>query len=149
MRTEIKKYGDANIDLDEFIGRMLPEYVRTLEIDGVDVKSGLRRSIEDSECHALFYGDTPVVIFGVSRAGAECPANVWAVQARGYENALVAFVRRGREITDEWAGRFGVIYGHVKAGNEKMLRWLSWCGFEIHPCDRGYAEAVKIWDSQR
>jgi hypothetical protein len=146
MSHRVERFSDAGIDLDEFVGRMLPAFRAEIEGAGADLAETVRASVSCSgdECYVGFIDDTPVVLFGAVMY--EGCANVWVMQASGYERALIAFMRAGKEASDIWARRYGVIFGHIKSHNEKMIRWAVWCGFAVAGVTpNGYTEVVKRW----
>jgi hypothetical protein len=148
LRHSIAKLSEKPVDIGEFCSRLLPVYIGEAEAIGLDPAGALLASIAASgdECYGGWVGGTPVAIFGAALYPNSPGANLWVIQARGYERALVGFMRQTKRITDEWAEKYGHVYGHVRADNRRMVRFCLWCGFEAVPADRGgvlYAEVHK------
>jgi hypothetical protein len=157
VRHKIARLSEKPVDIREFCSRLLPVYIEEAAAIGEDPANTLLASIwaSENECYGGWTDSTPVVVFGAAvyprdmgPAGPNA-ANLWVIQAAGYERALVGFMRQTRRISDEWARRYGTVYGHIKADNGRMIRFAEWCGFKSFPVTikgQEYAEVVKEWE---
>lgn len=63
---------------------------------------------------------------------------IWLLGTDDLSLGRVAVVRRGLAIVEELQQTYPVLYNWVDARNNKHLRWLLWCGFQIVGANPAY-----------
>ena len=73
------------------------------------------------------------MIFGVGADG-----TAWFVPSKDFDEIAFRFVRQSKKyISMMLEGRKG-LYNYVHEDNDKMIRWLEWCGFTVYESENGY-----------
>jgi RimJ/RimL family protein N-acetyltransferase len=102
-----------------------------------DCEGAIAESMEESggDSWSIVDDDTGHVlaVFGASRDGI-----AWLVVSRDFDRIVLRFVRQSRKYIAELLGRHGRLYNYAYAGNERMIRWLEWCGFTLDEPINGY-----------
>lgn len=88
------------------------------------------------------YGDnsTLVAVFGIDDHGAI--GVPWMVATREIEAHQMYFLRRCRQIVNEWSTRWPLLTNCVDARNTLHIKWLKWAGFE-------FVELIPEWGAAK
>ena len=74
----------------------------------------------------------PVAMFGVASQGALCDVGYpWLLGTDKMSNITIEFLRFSRYYVQQMLAGFRMLENWVDARNEKSMKWLQWCGFEL------------------
>jgi hypothetical protein len=148
MKIEVVPFNPGM--LDDFISRMGADRLADIRRGWGEPRDviGASVALSGKECYMILANGRAVVLFGAAKNS--IGANVWTIQADGFESVKFGFMRTGQRFIAEWGKRFGTLYGHVNAAFPRMIRWLERCGFEAHPLGAQYGNYVEVirWDSR-
>lgn len=96
-------------------------------------KQAMRYGLEHGAACIAFIDDEPAGIFGVvaqGRAGAP-----WAVFTDVAERKPRAFLKACRLPVAAIKSNFDYLVNYADARNSRVLAWLKWLGFTVHPAE--------------
>ena len=132
----------------------LSEELRQSDLDeikastGEDPATAVVASVMVSD-HAWMVLDDedPIAVFGCAPTDDPSAALVWMVGSDRMdepENAL-GILRLSRRYKDAMHRTYPVLYNWIDARNEKSLKWLDWCGYEILDADHEYGVERRLF----
>lgn len=117
------------------------ELIEARPQDVDELWSSTRQTPEEAIAFGINYGEAwigfidgePAGIFGIVRRGEiGCP---WAVLTSTIERNPIAFLRACRKPIEHMKASCGTLMNYVDVRNTKVIAWLSWLGFTIHPAE--------------
>lgn len=124
-------------DVEELLSIGVPES-NAREITRVGclpVDKAIYASFTNSEVRtASRIGDDLVALWGVRRKSLLSPdAYVWLVASKHIGRHRLAFAKESRRILRVITDDFPRLENFVDSGNEKIIEWLRWLGFQLDP----------------
>lgn len=110
-------------DLDE-IAAVTGEHPATALVSSVLVSS---------HAWVVLDGDAPICAFGAAPSDDPSVGTVWMLGSPRMDepvNAL-AILRRTRPYLTELHETYPILSNYIDARNDRSLRWLEWCGFQV------------------
>lgn len=95
----------------------------------------LRESLKNSPFAwtGLSHG-TPVLMFGIAEVSALSTTGIpWLLTADGIKNVKLEFIRFSKYYVQQMRKHYCLLENYVDARYKDAVRWIEWCGFEIHP----------------
>jgi hypothetical protein len=88
--------------------------------------------LNSEECFVGFADDNPVCIYGVVPESMLGNVGVpWMVSTHYMDIHAGTFLRQSRTQVMETLGKFNKLLNFVDARNQRSIRWLKWCGFNV------------------
>lgn len=137
-------FGEAGTQLDGWLSR-LSEGLRSSDLDEIKAMSGLpplaalRYSALVSDLGwVMLDGDDPICVFGVAPSGYPKAGLVWMMGTDRMDEPRLARVilKQSVPFKRQMHKLYPCLWNHIDARNEKSMRWLRWCGYQLleaHP----------------
>ncbi len=86
-----------------------------------------------SHAWAVLDGEDPIAAFGCSPTGTPGDAQVWMMGSPRMDLPANAagILRLSRPYLDVMQAAYGRLWNHIDARNDRSMRWLEWCGFQV------------------
>lgn len=124
----------------------LAEDLRSSDLDEIAAATGEDPAVAlvssvmvSSHAWVVLDGEDPICVFGAA-PGDEGEGIVWMMGSPRMDeprNAL-GILRRSREYLDELHRTYPRLHNHIDARNDRSMKWVEWCGFEVIDADLSY-----------
>lgn len=132
----------------------LAEDLRSSDLDEISAGSGeepatalISSVMVSSHAWVILDGSDPICAFGCAPEDAPGSAVIWMLGSPRMDEPrnAIPILRLSRTYLDEMHRAYPTLWNYIDARNDRSMKWLEWCGFEVLEAVPGHGREGRLF----